>query len=211
MAPTQEGPARTRVPNRWGQGERLRTEILRAAGRLLAQGGSEDSLSLRAIARETGIAAPSIYRHFRDKTEIVWEVLAGAYGELAAVMREAERSAGGSPREKLAAMADAYCQFAADRPRHYRLMFDLEQSAVPMERLAGHPVGEILDTWEAAVSRLLEDHPHPRLDARQLAILLWTALHGHVSLRRAMPVTDDVGQQSRTHQQLLTELLGPES
>jgi hypothetical protein len=32
-----------------------------------------------------------------------------------------------------------------------------------------------------------------------------------VSLRRATPVTDDVGQQSRTHQQLLTELLGPES
>jgi uncharacterized protein CbrC (UPF0167 family) len=42
-------------------------------------------------------------------------------------------------------MADAYCQFAADKPRHYRLMFDLEQSALPTEPLAEHPVGEILN------------------------------------------------------------------
>ncbi|MEU6745931.1 TetR/AcrR family transcriptional regulator [Spirillospora sp. NPDC046719] len=211
MAPAQRGPTRTRVPNRWGQGDRLRGEILMAAGRLLAQGGSEENLSLRAIAREAGIAAPSIYRHFRDKTEIVWGVLSAAYGELAAVMREAEQSSDGSPRQRVAAIADAYCSFAFDRPRHYRLMFDLEQSAVPEERLAEHPVSEILDTWEAAVSMLLEIRPHPRLDARQLAVLLWTALHGHVSLRRAMPVPDELKGHSEIHEHLLTELLGPET
>jgi hypothetical protein len=48
--------ARTRVRARRGEGERLREEILAAASRLLVERGSEDAVSVRAIADAIGEA-----------------------------------------------------------------------------------------------------------------------------------------------------------
>jgi AcrR family transcriptional regulator len=58
-------PHRTRNP--WGQGERLRAEILQAAARLLSELGGEQGLSIRGVARAVGIAPASMYKHFADK------------------------------------------------------------------------------------------------------------------------------------------------
>ncbi|WP_374213337.1 TetR family transcriptional regulator [Crossiella sp. SN42] len=41
----------------------LRAEILAAAAGLINDGGDERAVTLRAVARRTGIAAPSIYLH----------------------------------------------------------------------------------------------------------------------------------------------------
>ncbi|MET8763563.1 helix-turn-helix domain-containing protein [Lentzea sp. NPDC004782] len=62
-----------------GEGERLRRETLGAATRILEETGREDALSLRVVAREVGISAPSVYLHFKDKTELITTVLAAAY------------------------------------------------------------------------------------------------------------------------------------
>lgn len=200
------------MPNKWGEGERLREEILYAAGRLLARSRSEENLSLRAVAREAGIAAPSIYRHFRDKSEIVWEVLAVAYGELAEAMRAAADGAEtDDPRAALTAMTDAYCRFAVERPHHYHLMFSMEQAEVAADRLPEHPVNQVLELFTASVARYTAIYPHARLDAGQLAVLLWTALHGHASLRKTFPLPPDVASHAAMHENLLTELLGPRS
>jgi AcrR family transcriptional regulator len=60
---TTTGPAATgpRVRNRRGQGGRLRTDIVTAAAELLDEAGTEQAVTLRAVARRIGIAAPSIY------------------------------------------------------------------------------------------------------------------------------------------------------
>ena len=62
---------RQRQRARRGQGDRLRTEIVDAASRMLAESGEVGELSLRAVAREVGIAATSIYLHFRGLDELV--------------------------------------------------------------------------------------------------------------------------------------------
>lgn len=51
-------PARQR--NRRGEGAHLRDEIIAGASAILERTGSEENLTLRAVAREVGIAAPSI-------------------------------------------------------------------------------------------------------------------------------------------------------
>lgn len=56
-----------RERNRRGQGTRLRAEILAGATQLLEDSGSEEAVTLRAIARQIGISAPSIYSHFPDR------------------------------------------------------------------------------------------------------------------------------------------------
>ncbi|ELS51130.1 TetR/AcrR family transcriptional regulator [Streptomyces viridochromogenes] len=57
---------RPRVRNRWGQGDRLRDEVLAAAGRLLGELGGVEGLTLRGVAGAVGVAPSSIYAHFAD-------------------------------------------------------------------------------------------------------------------------------------------------
>nr|WP_062986055.1 TetR/AcrR family transcriptional regulator [Nocardia anaemiae] len=118
--------AKRRTPSRWGEGAVLREEILSAAARLLAESGREGDLSLRAVAREVGISAPSIYHHFKDRTELVAEVTRRAYARLIEELQQVS-AAEDDPRRALQAMAQVYCQFAIDNPRHYRLMFGIER------------------------------------------------------------------------------------
>ena len=62
MAATRQEQAEVRRRNPRGQGDRLREEIISAASELIAESGDADQLSLRAVAKRIGIAAPSIYR-----------------------------------------------------------------------------------------------------------------------------------------------------
>ena len=79
----------TRQRARKGEGELLREEILEATERLLLETGSEELVSIRAVARATGVTAPSIYRHFEDKTHLLFEVCARHFAMLDEVLQAA--------------------------------------------------------------------------------------------------------------------------
>ena len=66
------GPVRRRNPK--GQGEQLHGEILDAAEQLLLETQSVEAVSIRAVADKVGVTPPSIYRHFPDKTHLLFEV-----------------------------------------------------------------------------------------------------------------------------------------
>jgi AcrR family transcriptional regulator len=176
-----------RVHNAWGEGERLRQEILDAATRILEETGRENALSLRGVAREVGISAPSIYLHFKDKAELLWAVLAGAYHALATTMEKAGEAAattGADPWERLYAIVAAYRRFAIDKPLRYRLMFSLEYE--PEDRATpDDPLGTVRQAWTDAVDAYLAAvSPEHRTEAEVLGIHLWTALHGQLVLWR---------------------------
>ena len=63
---------RPRLPK--GEGRQLRDEILVATERLLLETGSAQAVSIRAVADAVGVTPPSIYRHFADKTALIFEV-----------------------------------------------------------------------------------------------------------------------------------------
>jgi AcrR family transcriptional regulator len=64
-----------RARNARGEGERLRDEIIVAATKVLSTIGPEDPFSLRAVAKEAKIAAPSVYIHFADRNVLLLAVL----------------------------------------------------------------------------------------------------------------------------------------
>ncbi|MFJ9706296.1 TetR/AcrR family transcriptional regulator [Streptomyces sp. NPDC101234] len=180
-----------RVPNVRGEGERLRQEILHAATRILEETGREDALSLRGVAREVGISAPSVYLHFKDKTELVSTVLDAAYGALAESMGKAGETAardGASPWERITATVTAFRRFAVDKPRRYRLMFSLEYEPRPRPSTDDEPLDTVLGAWADAVDRYLAAvSPDRRPEAEVLGIHIWTALHGQLVLWRTLP------------------------
>lgn len=176
---------RARSPR--GQGDRLRAEILAATGRLLERLGSEEALSLRAVAREVGIAAPSVYLHFADKNELVWATLEAANASLADLLNRADAGAGDDPVRRLRAQAHAYCRFGMDFPGHYRLMYATRLAPVSPARLRDHPARLVLAPLARALARCDRSGLRLRLPADRAVVALWSGLHGITSLWRTMP------------------------
>lgn len=179
-SPTSEVP---RERNRRGEGGRLRDEIVAGAAGLLDEAGDEHAVTLRAVARRVGVAAPSIYRHFPDQPSIMLAVVQGTFAELEAALEAALAGAGTDPRRRLEALSAAYLDFAQEHPGRYRVMFggvwmpDLSQSALTesdLVSLGGPTLTMLTDTLEACVAAGVATSTDPAADA----VALWLGLHG---------------------------------
>lgn len=102
-------------------------EIVAAARRILECSGPE-GLSMRAIADDLGIRAPSLYKHVADKETLEVALISDALAEIADAF---ELAAAGSA-DPLASLAAAYRAWALEHPHLYRLMMD---RPLPRERL----------------------------------------------------------------------------
>jgi AcrR family transcriptional regulator len=168
---------KTRQRNPRGQGERLRDDIIEAASRLLAEPDAPP-LTLRAVAREVGVAATSVYLHFDDIGSLTLAVVNHLFGEL---IRRQEEITETDPRQRVLAGALVYCEFGLASPGHYQLMF---ATPLPLpEYTPGHFPG-----WKAfqqLIERVAACLGTDRDDQRAFftAQLIWQQLHGIVSLR----------------------------
>jgi AcrR family transcriptional regulator len=173
-----------RTANPRGAGSRLREELLGAATRLLDAGGRDAVLTLRGVAREAGVAAPSVYPHFADLDALMLELIRRHLVDLTAVVRTAVTAAG-DPPEALRAAALAYVRWGLERPGPYTVVFEghaLRQLTRDQE--LGLSAG---DDLRADLVALLRSLPRPPVDADTAAIALWSGLHGVVALRTAKP------------------------
>ena len=90
-----------------------RDEILDVAAALLEEEGP-DALTMRELADRMGIRAPSLYKHVRDKDDIVAGVQERALIDMARHLSEATGHG-------LAALAEAYRSWARAHPRLYEV------------------------------------------------------------------------------------------
>lgn len=186
MVDAMSGPSSARQRNPRGQGNLLRADIVRAAADLLTRLGEEEALSLRAVAREAGVTAPSLYLHFADKAELVEAVLRERFAELAATM-DAAAAEFVDPAQRLMARGHAFVEFGLAHPGHFRVMYEgrglAEMRQVPWP---GNGQG-IQGSAEVDIAALLEAGRIPAGDPVELALLIWQGLHGVVALRISKP------------------------
>lgn len=186
-----------RVRNPWGQGERLRTEILDAAVRLFSELGGEEALTIRGIARAVGIAPASIYQHFADKAALVRGVVEYDYGRLSAVMREADESV--PPDDvvgRVRAQMHAYCRFAIANPGHYRLM--LGNRPIAGQEPGRPPQGALLTIVEAVIAafeRCEQAGKTLRVPSGRAAVMVFVGTHGRVALYHSSVPEDGGGDR----------------
>lgn len=91
-------------------------QIVTAARTLLEQEGPE-ALTMRRLAARVGITAPSLYKHFPDKSSVVNALVEVMLRETAEALEAAESRAPGS----FPALAAAYRTHALAHPHLYRL------------------------------------------------------------------------------------------
>ncbi|MGW2823556.1 TetR/AcrR family transcriptional regulator [Streptomyces sp. NPDC001443] len=176
-------PARTtartapRGRNPRGQGERLRGEIVEAALRLLDELADDQALSLRAVAREVGIAATSVYIHFADRDALVLAALEHCHAGLLRAVDAAE--AGVDPVAALRARTAVLGAWSREHPGLYKVLHEST-----LNRRRDMPFKEeMAERTTAAIRRCMDAGLAPRGDAETVSLDLRTAVHGAVSLR----------------------------
>jgi AcrR family transcriptional regulator len=177
--PARPGPVRQRNPR--GQGERLRDDIIDAASRLLDDPAAPP-LTLRAVAREVGVAATSVYLHFDDIDSLTLAVAERGFAELLRLQEQA-RDAGPDPRQRIRAGCLAYCELGLAHPGLYQVMFAhplrLPEDGTPAERFPG------IFSFRELIQEVADCVGAEPTDERVFftAQLIWEQLHGIVSLR----------------------------
>ena len=101
----------------------LTREIVDAARRHLATDGAA-GLSLRAVARELGMASSAVYRYFPSRDELLTTLIVEAYDALGATAEEAaEKAARDGFRARLHAACGAVRGWALAHPHEYALVY----------------------------------------------------------------------------------------
>jgi len=187
-----------RQRNARGQGGRLTGDIVSAALTLIERTGSDEAVTLRAVAREIGIAAPSIYAHFPDREAIVAAAVATIFDELSAAIVRGTDLAGDDPVDRLIAGCEAYVAFGLAHPARYAVLFSARRMAPqdyepaspaprgpggrPALALGAHAFALLLDALEDCVTGGVSASTDVVADATAV----WVALHGTVSLRTSL-------------------------
>ncbi|SKB58223.1 TetR/AcrR family transcriptional regulator [Sphingopyxis flava] len=147
----------------------LRAAVISAGLKRLGEGDARE-LGLRALARDVGVSATALYRHFPDKEALLDALAEEGLRRLGALQAQAWLKAGGG-RAGFKATGIAYVRFAHDEPALFRLSFTRQ---MPERK------GEEGDGGEVAYNLLRagvgEVFPAESVDAA--ALHAWALVHG---------------------------------
>lgn len=177
--------ARARNPR--GQGAHLRAEIVAAASRLLDLSGNPEAITLRGVAREVGVAAPSIYAHFSDREEIVQAVIDDGFRELVKEIRAASNIED-QPAAQLDAGVRAVLHFAWTWPARFAVMLGRPGFTDPEPHRGNDDPATVsfqlmVDAIDDCIRQGLSTCTKPHL----AATAIMTATHGYALVRAQKP------------------------
>lgn len=154
----------------------LREQLLEAVRELVELHGP-DGFSIAQACRKAGVSTAAPYKHFRDRQEILRGMVLLAMERMRTAMLAAADAHPAKSPERIAALGQAYVDFARREPGVFRAMFGLTEGhdQDPELNCAGD------DTF-AVVLRVVAEHldlgmDDPRTQGRAYA--LWCFVHGH--------------------------------
>lgn len=158
----------------------LRTAILDAARHLITREGFRD-VSMRMIARAVGCSVSSIYLYFPSKDSLIhtliYEGFERWYEESLAVVGRDE-----PPVRRLERLARRYVDFGLENPEWYEVMYLFRPQRVA--RFPKELYRRTRRSMDLVVQLIMECEPErfrSEEDARIVANLIWSLLHGVVS------------------------------
>ena len=182
----------------------ITAEITELARAQLATVGAP-GLSLRAVARELGMASSAVYRYFPSRDELLTRLIIDGYDALGAAAEEADDPTA-PPRDRWLTVCRAVRGWARAHPHEYALLYgspvpgySAPPDTVPAASRVGVVLGRVLG--DAARAGLLPPASgattsavspeaaavlggqHPALDdrVRARALLAWSGVYGTVS------------------------------
>jgi AcrR family transcriptional regulator len=161
--------------NRYHHGD-LRAALV-AEGLKLIDSGPADALSLREIARNAGVSATAVYRHFPDKAALLAALCLEGHTLIAKAFKAAMDNAEPG-MASFNAMGRAYVHFALDHPSLFRLMMaEPGRGPVPVPSPSAGPGADGMQMLVNAIDSVFgAGTPGHVREARRLKA--WSLVHG---------------------------------
>jgi AcrR family transcriptional regulator len=157
----------------------LREALIAATRQLVMERGAEN-FTLADACRAAGVTTAAPYRHFRSKQQILEEIASRGFEELRTRAMAVVAEKGAGTLAAIVAMGQTYVAFAVGETAVFRLMFGQDPALKKAERVSG--------TGHACLAHLIEQatlycqRNRVRGDALEIALRLWTFVHGAASL-----------------------------
>ncbi len=172
------------------QKEALSQTILDAATELFQKQGYQN-FSLRQVAEAIGYSPTTIYLHFKDKDELLFNVAIQGFktfGEQLQAAYDNERT----PITRLQGIGKAYLDFGLSHRVHYRLMF-MERSEFLLKE---PPEGceSIIDAFEIltlTIEECISAGVIKQGNVQNYANTIWAVTHGIVALAISVPIVNE--------------------
>lgn len=145
----------------------LRAALL-AAGLRALENTDISEISLRGLAREVGVSATAVYRHFPDKRALLTAMAEEGLAQLGQMQQRAAQDAGD---QAFVATGRAYVRFALANPGLFRLVFthcDTRSDGLAEGNLAA-------DMLLGSAAKFTGGDPAA---ARRFALQAWALVHG---------------------------------
>ncbi len=154
----------------------LRAQLI-AAVRELVETYGPDGFSVAEAARRAGVSSAAPYKHFKDRPEILRGVVSEAMDRLRAAMEAGAAAHPVGSLEAVAAVGQAYVDFARAEPGVFRLVFSLtegHENAPDLLTKGARCFGVVVHAVAACL-----DLPPDNPDVQRRAYMLWSFVHGH--------------------------------
>jgi AcrR family transcriptional regulator len=137
---------------------------------------------MRHLAKALGVSAPALYRHFRNREDLLIEVTSQALTTFSQYMYRS--LAGTTPRERFRLAGQQYMTFALDHPRYYEVIH-LSREVMGITNSPPEMLASMCSTGQFLVDRVRECMDTNILrqgNPEELALTIWAHSHGLVSL-----------------------------
>lgn len=169
-----------------------RDRILGCACDLYLRDGLE-GFSMRKLAREVGVTAPAIYRHYEGKEALLLDVVKEAYKVMAQHLYTALSAP--TPVERFRKAGEAYLDFALEHPRFYEITYSYPQLLgidEPPDEIA-HLACAIGQFWNDRVRECIDAGFLEDDDPDAVSLSFWAHSHGLLSIyqRGLLPIPEE--------------------
>jgi AcrR family transcriptional regulator len=138
---------------------------------------------MRKVARMVGLSAPALYRHFRNKEELLDEIVSAGLRILEDYLGPALEA--DEPYERLVRLTENYLSFALEQPEYFDVAF-----LTPAPKVTGFQEEIDKPDWATfrlaveQVSACMEQGVFQPDDPLATALTIWAEVHGLVTLFR---------------------------
>jgi AcrR family transcriptional regulator len=176
----------------------LRNALLQAGESLLEEKGVGD-LSLREVAKATGVSHSAPYRHFRDKNSLLAALGTVGYRRLAEAMEACIADHPDAPLAQLNQASHAYVDLAIRHPQMLNLMFG---GVLQPEEWSDELIEESNRAFEGLLN-IIRNGQQAGLyvtgDTEEMALLVWSTVHGFSMLCSAGHLRDIADDKEKIH------------
>jgi AcrR family transcriptional regulator len=189
--------------------ERLRAQTLKEiedASFAIIDAEGAHALSIAALARSMAMSAPAVYRYFPSRDALLAHLITLSYEQLVAAIGGALEGSRRTPRARVRLLVAAYRDWALRYRRRYGMLFGQRIGAAPEDAGAQTPLdqamAQLIDLLAAIPEKApvevssgdrtldgqlrtwarTQQRPETPPRAARAAIVIWTRVHGIVSL-----------------------------